>query len=78
MSRQEAFAPADRLEQPGRRRALVAAGEALLAAAATPALPVLAQPAAAPALRVMHGFADHTTISLWIQGAAAQSLRSTP
>jgi alkaline phosphatase D len=45
----------------------------MLAAAATPALATTAAPAAA-ALRVMHGFADHTTISLWIQGAGAQSL----
>lgn len=75
MSRQETFDRADRPAQPGRRRALFAAGEALLAAAATPALPALAQPSAPPPLRVMHGFADHTTISLWIQGSAAQSLR---
>lgn len=75
MSRQESFDPADRLEQPARRRALFAAGEALLAAAATPALPALAQSSPLPELRVMHGFADHTTITLWIQGSAAQSLR---
>ena len=67
--------PAERLTQPSRRRALVAAGEALIAAAATPALPAIAAPTPAPALQVMHGFADHTGMSLWMQGDAAQALR---
>ena len=73
MSRAELRDPLDLPRQPSRRRALFAAGELALAAAATPALPLAAQPVAAP-LRVMHGFADHQGISLWLQGARAASL----
>jgi len=72
MSRKD-FDPRDRLEKPARRRALFAAGELVLAAAATPALAASAAPPPVP-LRVMHGFADHTGMSLWIQGAQAQAL----
>ena len=60
---------------PARRQALFTARDMLLTAAATPALSALAAPAPAPPLRVMHGFADHTTVSLWIQGASSQSLK---
>jgi alkaline phosphatase D len=64
-----------RLGNPARRRAILGARDALLAAVAAPGLPALGAAPAAPPLRVMHGFADHTTISLWLQGAGAQSLR---
>src|SRR5688572_17412689 len=72
--------PADRLEMPSRRQALFTARDALFAAGVTPALPGLAWAAnaktpAVPALRVMHGFADHQGILLWLQGERAQPVR---
>jgi alkaline phosphatase D len=57
---------------PARRRALF---DLALGAAALPTMPVLARkPAAPPPLRVMHGFADSTGITLWLQGARAEAL----
>ena len=73
MSRAELRDPLDLPRKPARRRALFAVGELALAAAATPALPLAAQPAAPP-LRVMHGFVDHQGITLWLQGARADAL----
>jgi alkaline phosphatase D len=72
MSRDDLLDPKDRLRKPSRRRALFAAGDLLLATAAAPAL---AQPAAVPPIRVVHGFADHQGISLWLQSARAETLR---
>lgn len=78
MSRQYLDDPADRLEIPARRQALVTARDLLLAALATPALPGFASAAegsAAVSLRVMHGFIDHQGILLWMQGARAHPVR---
>ena len=80
MSRPELEDPSDRVEMPSRRQALFTARDALFAAAATPALPGLAWAAnakapAVPQLRVMHGFADHQGILLWLQGERAQPVR---
>jgi alkaline phosphatase D len=74
MSRRDLGEPAERLRTPARRRALFTARDAVVAALAGPSLAVAA-PAAAPALQVMHGFADQQGITLWLQGAAAQTLR---
>ena len=80
MSRQDLDDPADRLAKPGRRHALFTARDMLLATVATPALPGLASAAAAKApaitaLRVMHGFVDHTGILLWMQSPRAVRVR---
>jgi alkaline phosphatase D len=61
---------------PARRQALFAARDAMMAALATPSLAAVgATPAGPPPLQVVHGFADQQGIALWMQGAAAQSLR---
>lgn len=79
MSRQDLVDPRGRLEMPSRRRALFDARDLALAAVATPVLPALVGPAAAalPAVpfNVAHGFADLQGITLWLQGAATQSVR---
>jgi alkaline phosphatase D len=79
MSRQDLIDPFDRLPMPARRQALFTARDMMLAAFATPALSALASPAAAAAaassVQVVHGFADLQGITLWFQGASAQSLR---
>src|ERR1700732_865880 len=79
MSRQDLIDPSDRLLLPARRQALFTARDMMLATFASPALAALASPAAAAAaassLHVVHGFADLQGITLWFQGAAAQSLR---
>jgi alkaline phosphatase D len=64
---------------PGRRRLLLRARDLAVAGMVAPALPQIAWAAApkAPAaasLVVMHGFADHTGILLWMQGVRAQRL----
>ncbi len=77
MSRRGITDPADRLRMPARRQALFSARDAMLAAVATPALSAhaIAVPAAAPALQIVHGFADQQSITLWMQGESAQRLR---
>ncbi len=79
MSRQDLIDPCDRLTLPARRQALFTARDLMLAALAMPAVPALVGPAvaagAASAVQVMHGFADLQGITLWFQGASAQSLR---
>lgn len=76
MSRPPQDDPAQMLRMPSRRRALFAARDLMLASVAAPAL---ASPAAlaqtTAAVRVLHGFADAQTMTLWLQGNAAQSLR---
>src|SRR5688500_3740303 len=72
MSRAELPPIAELPRNPARRRALF---DLALGAAALPTLPALAQkPPAPPPLRVMHGFADNTGITLWLQGARAEAL----
>lgn len=76
MSREDLEDPSRGLEKPARRRALFTA----LAGVAAPAMPAIALAAdkkAAPSdeLVVMHGFADHTGILLWMQGARAHRVR---
>jgi alkaline phosphatase D len=62
-------------QKPARRRALFAAGDLLLAGAAASALPAIAQRSSVTApLRVMHGFADQTGLTLWLQGSRADAL----
>ncbi|APV50978.1 hypothetical protein BWI17_15555 [Betaproteobacteria bacterium GR16-43] len=65
---------AERPQNPARRRAFFAATDLALVAAAAPSLPAVAQPAAPPPLRVVHGFADHLSINLWLQGTRADAL----
>jgi alkaline phosphatase D len=72
MSRRDLSSPAAPLRVPARRLALYTACDAVVAAVAAPAL---AGTAAAPAVQVLHGFADQQSITLWLQGAAAQSVR---
>ncbi|QJR15288.1 alkaline phosphatase D family protein [Usitatibacter palustris] len=74
MSRPDLPPASERPQNPSRRRALFAASDLALVAAAAPSLPALAQPAAPPPLRVVHGFADHLSINLWLQGTRADSL----
>ncbi len=75
----------DRVASPARRRALFGARDLALAGLAAPTL-AAAQPLGAatapgagsfstPALRVMHGFTDHQTTTLWLQGRQALRLR---
>ncbi len=75
MSREDPIDPAERPAVPARRQALYTARDLLLAAVATPALPALAQPPAPAPLRVVHGFADHQGLSLWVQGSRAEVLQ---
>jgi alkaline phosphatase D len=76
MSRTDLIDPSDRLTMPARREALFTARDMMLAAFATPALVGPAAAAtAASAVQVVHGFADLQGITLWFQGASAQSLR---
>lgn len=68
--------PGPPLQAPARRRALFAARDLALAAAAAPAGLAMAQaPAAVPAVQAMHGFADQQSFTLWLQGRASQRLR---
>lgn len=75
MSRAELPAPEEQPRDPSRRRALLAAGELALATAALVPGAGMAQPSAPPTLRVMHGFADHQGIALWLQSTKAENLR---
>lgn len=65
---------AERPANPSRRRALFAAGDLALAAGAAASLPAMAQKPATPQLNVVHGFADHLGIQLWLQGTQADTL----
>jgi alkaline phosphatase D len=78
MSQHDLNLPTDRLPMPARRRALFAARNLLLSAAAAPGLAAAQGSAAAvapPTLAVMHGFADQQSITLWMQGQSAARLR---
>jgi alkaline phosphatase D len=79
MTAPKVLLPSERPSQPARREALFTARDLLLASLATPAAALLSSPAAAAraasALTVMHGFADLQGITLWLQGARAQSVR---
>ena len=75
MSQHDLNLPLDRLPMLARRRALFAASNLVLSAAAAPALVGAQAAPAPPALTVMHGFADQQSITLWLQGQAAARVR---
>lgn len=63
------------LEAPDRRRALFAARNLALGAALAPALAAAQVPPRAPAVQVVHGFADQQGITLWLQGRSAMRVQ---
>src|SRR5947209_3530339 len=79
MSRQPPDDRRERVKMPERRVALLTARDLVLAGLAAPALPGFAAAAEresqSPApYCVMHGFADHQGMLLWIQGPRAHRL----
>ena len=74
MGRQDETSATERLEAPGRRRALFAARDLAVGAALAPAFATAQAPAPSPAVVVLHGFADQQGITLWLQGRSAMRL----